>query len=142
MSVKNRSDQSGMGTPRSIETRNQIHARMPLQRNKTKDETAFEKRFTRETRIEDGSCGSLQTIEIGSDFLIGVTLIGGTCPPYGSGSGHSWRPPWNPLCSFPVRIVLYFREIDADNVTYRNSIAFLDTNGFQFPQEPVRVDVD
>ncbi len=57
-----------MGTPRSIETRNQIDARMALQWNKTKDETAFGKRFTRKTRIEDGSCGSLQTIEIGSDF--------------------------------------------------------------------------
>jgi hypothetical protein len=52
----------------SIETGNQIPACMALQWNETKDETALEKHFRRETRIDDGSSGSLQTIEIGSDF--------------------------------------------------------------------------
>jgi hypothetical protein len=51
------------GEPRySIETGNQIHACIALQWNETKDETALEKRFRRETRIDDGSSGSLQAM--------------------------------------------------------------------------------
>jgi hypothetical protein len=45
--AKDRGDKSGMGTPRSTETRNEIHACMALQWNKTKDETVLDMRFRR-----------------------------------------------------------------------------------------------
>src|SRR5208337_4380223 len=67
------SDKSGMGGPRSIETRNKTHACMALRWNETKKNTVLRIRYGKRPRKGPLFGGARLTIEPGSDFPIGVT---------------------------------------------------------------------
>jgi hypothetical protein len=58
---------------RSNETGNQIHGRLVLQWDETKDETLLEKRFGRPHENRPQVWWLSPTIETGSDFSIGIT---------------------------------------------------------------------
>src|SRR5271165_6112735 len=68
------SDKSGMGVPRSIETRNKTHAGMGLRWNETKkkEEYSFAHQDGKRPRKGPLFGGARLTIEPGSDFPIGV----------------------------------------------------------------------
>ena len=66
------SDKSGMGVPRSIETRNKTHACMALRWNETKKNTVLSHQDGKRPRKGPLFGGARLTIEPGSDFPIGV----------------------------------------------------------------------
>ena len=67
------SDKSGMGVPRSIETRNKTHACMALRWNETKKIYSFAHQDGKRPRKGPLFGGARLTIETGSLFTIGIS---------------------------------------------------------------------